>query len=213
LLKLTVQCSIHDNGNAAQLPLNMPPRPGNQMRLALPDFRTARVATLLLPLLALAGCMSSGNPLRAVGAQPQQSPAGQVALQQGTAMNVAGAQPSDLAQTSATSTETYTQPADPAAIPAAPQIADTRAGGVEQIRAKAAVSSGAPTNVFAEQKGATEGMSAAEQEQARAELEAAAKRNAAIASGTDPKAKAAAARKLKLQAQTHYEETLKDIEN
>jgi len=157
--------------------------------------------------------MSAGNPLRAVGAPPPASPAGQVALQEGTAMNVAGAQPADLAQTTATSTETYRQPANPADIPAAPQIAETRAGGVEQIRAKAAVSSGTPTNVFAVQKGATDGMSTAEQEQARAELEAAAKRNAAIASGTDAKAKAAAARKLKLQAQTHYEETLKEIEN
>jgi PBP1b-binding outer membrane lipoprotein LpoB len=184
------------------------------MRLGLPDVRLVRLSSLLLPALALAGCMSSGNPMRAVGAPAQQiQPVQQAALQEGTAINVAGAQPADLTQTMATSPEVYTAPANPADIPPPPAIADSRAGGVEQIREKAAVSSGTPTNVFAVQKGATAGMSTAEQEQARAELEAAAKRNASIASGSDAAAKAAAAKKLKLQAQTHYEETLKEIEN
>jgi hypothetical protein len=177
-------------------------------------IRLTQALILLLTAMPLAGCMSSGNPMRAVGAPAQPNPqAQQAALQQGTAINVAGAQPADLTQTMATSPEIYTAPANPADIPPPPAIAETRAGGVEQIRAKSAVSSGTPTNVFAEQKGATTGMSAAEQEQARAELEAAAKRNASIASGSDAAAKAAAARKLKLQAQTHYDETLKDIEN
>jgi hypothetical protein len=184
------------------------------MRLALTDLRFAKPAALLLPAFLVAGCMSSGNPLRAVGAPVEESrQTQQAALQKGTAMNVAGAQPADLTQTTATSAEAYTTPANPADIPPAPAIAETRAGGVEQIRAKAAGTSGTPTNVFAVQKGATTGMSAAEQEQARAELEAAAKRNASIISGSDAKAKAAAARKLKLQAQTHYDETLQEIEN
>ncbi len=60
---------------------------------------------------------------------------------------------------------------------------------------------------------ATTGMSSADQEKSRAELEAMAAKNAAMAAGSDATAKAAAARKLKLQAKSHYEETLKEIEN
>lgn len=180
------------------------------MRLAVP---TARLATrrrallpaILLPAFFLAGCMSSGNPLRAVGAPVQPKVESQAKLEEGTALNVAGVQASPAeGQANAAAAQ----------IPEAPQIAETRAEGVQQIRAKAAVSSGTPTNVFAVQTGATTSMTKAQQDAARAELEAAAKRNAEIASGgADPKAKSAAAKKLKQQAKTHYEETLKEIEN
>jgi hypothetical protein len=175
------------------------------MPKARPVARRLRLLpVLLLPAFFLAGCMSTGNALHAVGAPVQPKAEAQDKLEQGTALNVAGAQASPAEEQAK---------AAAAQIPAAPQIAPSREAGVQEIRAKAAVSSGTPTNVFAVQTGATAGMTKAEQEAARAELEAAAKRNAAIASGADAKAKAAAARKLKLQAQTHYDEALKEIEN
>ncbi|HSO48483.1 MAG TPA: hypothetical protein VLQ68_11190, partial [Rhizobiaceae bacterium] len=158
----------------------------------------------------LAGCVSSSNPLRAVGA-PVVTPTQQVEelaartaadkskLQQGIALNVG----EDTGQKSAV----------PAVIPDAPQMAKTREGSVEQIRAKAALTGNAPPDVFAGGERATTGMSSADQEKSRAELEAMAAKNAAMVAGSDAKAKAAAAKKLKLQAKSHYEETLKEIEN
>ncbi|MCU0789857.1 MAG: hypothetical protein MUE79_02195 [Nitratireductor sp.] len=169
-----------------------------------------RAAALAVLAGALAGCMSGSNPLRAVGA-PAVSPRQQLEetaakaaldknkLEQGIPLNIGE--------------DTGKAPATPAAIPAAPQMAATREGSVEQIRAKAATSGGVPTNVFAERDGATTGMSKADQEKARAELEAAAARNQALLSGTDARSKAAAAKKLKQQAQSHYEDALKEIEN
>lgn len=165
---------------------------------------------LAICAVILAGCMSGSNPLRAVGA-PAVSPRQQLEetaarttmdkdkLQQGIPLMVGE--------------DTGSEPARPAVIPPAPQVAGTREGSVQQIRAKAAETGDVPTNVFAEREGATSGMSRAEQEKARAELEAAAARNQSLLSGSDAKAKAAAAKKLKQQAQTHYDETLKEIEN
>ncbi len=158
----------------------------------------------------LAGCVSSSNPLRAVGApvvpptQQLEEMAAKAAedkgkLQQGIAFNVGE--------------DTGQKPAVPSVIPDAPQMANTREGSVEQIRAKAASTGNAPPNIFASAQRATSGMSSADQEKSRAELEAMAAKNAAMAAGSDANAKAAAAKKLKLQARSHYEETLKEIEN
>ena len=174
------------------------------MPFAMPKARLWLLPAILLPVIFLTGCMSTGNALHAVGAPVQPKRQAQAKLEEGTALNVAGAQALPAEEQAKAAT---------AQIPAAPQIANSREAGVQEIRAKAAVSSGTPTNVFAVQTGATAGMTKQQQEEARAELAAAAKRNASIATGTDAKAKAAAAKKLKLQAQTHYDEALKDIEN
>lgn len=158
----------------------------------------------------LAGCMSSSNPLRAVGA-PVLSPREQLEQTAGTSATSQGKLqqgiPLNIGE------DTGQQTTAPAQVPAAPQIADSRTGSVEQIRAKAAATGDAPPNVFTARQRATAGMSSAEQEKARAELEAAAARNAAMLGGTDAAARAASAKKLKQQALTHYEETLKEIEN
>ncbi len=176
----------------------------------MPAEMLIRAAIAAMCAGTLAGCVSSSNPLRAVGA-PVVTPAQQVEelaasaaedkskLQQGIALNVGE--------------DTGLKPAMPAVIPDAPQMAKTREGSVEQIRAKAALTGNAPPDVFATGQRATTGMSSADQKKSRAELEAMAARNAAIASGSDADAKAAAAKKLKQQAKSHYEETLKEIEN
>ena len=166
----------------------------------------------MLALVLVSGCNGSvlrgvGAPPRAVVADPEGPPAlaqaaavkSQAKLQSGTSMRLA---------------EPATAPDDrpPLEPLPPPEMADTREGAIEQIRAKAAATGKNPPNVFAPPPPPNPRMTPEEEAQTRAELAAAAARNQAVPGVAGQGRETAEARRLRLRAKRHYEDTLKAIE-
>jgi hypothetical protein len=194
-------------------------------------FNAAFLTCALLGILfASSACSVGGNPFRGVGAAAKPGPEitqsimtesvtepeapepvsaaetektakEDTALQKGTAVNVAAsAKAPELALVEEE-------------IPPQPDMAKTRAEAIEQIREKATNTGKNKPNIFEVKQSSVPRLTTEEQAEVSAELEALAERNASILGGDDAAAKAAEAKKLKLKAQTHYDQALEKIEN
>ncbi len=163
-------------------------------------------------MAAVSGCNASalrgvGAPPRAISESPEATPGrtqaqlvkSQAKLNAGTPMRLAEPVNADEDR----------PPLEP--LPP-PDMADTREGAVEQIRAKAAATGKNPPNVFAPPPPPNPRMTAEEEARMRAELAAAAARNQAVPGGPSQARETAEARRLRLRAKRHYEDTLKAIE-
>lgn len=170
---------------------------------------------------ALAGCNGSGRVLRGVGAPERatqtatvQPPPPEIRsdaalraareerLQRGTALNVAppatGAEPVRLV---------------PAEIPPQPEMAATRDGAIEQIRAKSEGIDEEKPNVFDITPSQVPRLDEARRQRETEQLRRSAEANRNALSEQEAEAKSAAAKSLRYRAQTHYDRALKNIEN
>lgn len=163
-------------------------------------------------LAVLSGCNASalrgvGAPPRAITESPEATPSRTQAALVKTQAKLNSGTPMRLAEP-VTSAEDRPPP-EP--LPP-PDLADTREGAIEQIRAKAAATGNNPPNVFAPPPPPNPRMTPEEEAQLRADLAAAAARNQAVPGGPGQARETAEARELRLRAKRHYEDTLKAIE-
>lgn len=150
------------------------------------------------------GCVSStleSDDFRPVGGQSAASPPPQQ-----------NAQPQAL--TSSVPPQT-TQPANNPDGMAAGSVSDPvkRQQALEEIRTKAAASSGEKTQIGAVPEAATGQMSSQEQSAIAAELENSRQAAGSELSDAEIEARKAAIRRLQQKGKTHYERTLESIEN
>ncbi len=192
----------------------------------------------LLALLLVSACTTGSDPFRAVGADspPQSEVAMPVAVDTQTTATtpatetdeplVLGDQPAattsnpeaaklqeGTSMNLATSAEASDEPADPADIPPAPEMAKTREEAIQQIRAKAAATGNNKPHIFEERKAATQRMSKQEQARIAAEMEKIAARNAQTLDENAADAKGNDSKLLQWRAKNHYNQAVEKIEN
>jgi len=186
---------------------------GAAMRVAL--------AALFAGMLAAAatGCVSSTlntNDFRPVGGQTAASPAAAPQQSVQSQALVPQSEPQPLPQ--------VTSEATPQSIPPQPGNSDGTATGsvsdpvkrqqaINEIRTKAAASSGQKTQIGALPTSATEQMSSQEQADIASRLENSRQAAGAELSDAEVEARKAAVRRLQQKGKTHYQQTLEAIEN
>lgn len=175
--------------------------------------RFALGGTGLFACLMLVACSSSGSALRGVGAS---TPAELSQVQADTVVNSRAAEQEELQEgvtmNVATVPSSEVTAYAPDEIPPPPEMATTREEAIDQIRRKAQSLPDEKPHVFDRSRSSVARLTPMEQERLRAEMQETAARNQVATGRTTAESKAAEIRRLRRKARTHYDETLKEIE-